>query len=417
MRFLVLTQYFPPEVGASPVRLLSLCRELARSGHSVEVVTAMPNHPKGRIFPEYRGRFYLRVREEWGVVHRVWLYAANKTNRQRLLNYFSFVATSLFGLARASRPDFVFVDSPPLFLGISGWIAAKWWKAPLVFNVADLWPDSVCDLGVMRDGSLMRMAYALEEWIYRHARYVTASSEGQRNALVKNKHLSPGKVLFLPNGVDNVLFQPRRPDTELKARLGLEGKRVILYAGNHGYAGAVEQIISAAQLLRSEPSIHFLFVGDGPEKQRLKAMAAGSHLTNITFHDAVPIEALPSIISFCDVAVVSLRNARILEGVRSAKLFVMMAAGKPIVMAGRGETAHFVEAAEAGIVVPPEDPPALATAIRTVLDHPAEAAAMGRNGRAFVVRHLEWSTLVRNWLSQLSGSVIPVISFPEERTA
>src|SRR5579862_4043313 len=129
----------------------------------------MPHHPAGRIFPEYEGHFYLREKWEGLTIHRVWLYAAGGSNLKRLLNYASFAVLCLFGLARASRPDYIFVDSPPLFLGVPGWIAAKWWNVPFIFNVADLWPDSVRDLGVMRDGFLVDLAYRLERWIYRHA--------------------------------------------------------------------------------------------------------------------------------------------------------------------------------------------------------------------------------------------------------
>jgi colanic acid biosynthesis glycosyl transferase WcaI len=402
VKFLILTQFFAPEIGASQVRLAYLCRELAAAGHHVEVVTGMPHHPAGRISPEYAGELYRE--EEWeGLrIRRVWLYAASGSNLKRLLNYASFALTSLFGLARSEKPDYIFVDSPPLFLGVSGWIAAEWWNAPLIFNVADLWPDSVRDLGVMGDGVLLRLAYRLERWIYRNYTVVTAVTEGIRETLLRAKKIPAEKVLFLPNGVDTTLFRPAPPDETLKLYLGLTGKKIILYAGNHGYAGAVEQILYAARCLHHDTSLHFLLIGEGPEKQKLIELAAQLGLSNVTFHDQVPLEAMPSFVSIADLAVVTLRKSQVMAGARPAKAFVMMAGGKPIVLAAEGEAARLIHSAGAGVVVPPEDFQSLASAIRTLLEHPDIAAKMGANGREFVVSNFQWSSLVRDWLAQLS---------------
>jgi len=406
LKILVLTQYFAPEIGASQVRLASFCRELADAGHSVEIVTAMPHHPAGRIFPEYRGKLYCRENWEGLTVHRVWLYAGNSSNLKRLLNYASFCLTCLFGLARAGKPDYVFVDSPPLFLGVPGWMAAKFWRVPLLFNVADLWPDSVRDLGVMNDGVLLKLAYRLERWIYRNATSVTAVTEGIRTSLLGTKRLPPEKVMFLPNGVDTKLFKPGPPDELLKARLGLAGKKIVLYAGNHGYAGAVEQVLYAANCLRDEPSLHFLLIGEGPEKRKLIDLAASLNLSNVTFHDQVPLAIMPTFLSISDLAVVTLRKSQVMAGARPAKSFVMMAGGKPVVLSAEGEAARLIEAAGSGVVVPPEDFEAIAEAIRELMHDPDRASQMGANGRRFVVSNFQWSSLVRNWLAQLSN--IPI---------
>jgi colanic acid biosynthesis glycosyl transferase WcaI len=408
VKFLILSQFFAPEIGASQVRLSYLCRELAAAGHEVEIVTGMPHHPAGRIFPGYRGRFYLKEEWEGLTIHRVWLYAASGSNLKRLLSYASFCLTCLWALARAAKPDYIFVDSPPLFLGVPGWIAAKLWGVPLVFNVADLWPDSVRDLGVMRDGLLVDLAYRLERWIYQNSDVVTAVTEGIRDSLLKSKGVPPEKVLFLPNGVDTTLLRPSPPDEALKNELGLAQKKIILYAGNHGYAGAVEQILYAAQILRDESSIHFLFVGEGPEKQKLIRMASDLELNNVTFHDQVPLETVPAYVSISDAAVVTLRKSQVMAGARPAKAFVMMAGGKPIVLAAEGEAARLIHAAGAGIVVPPEDHVALANAIRTLLQYPDIAAEMGACGRKFVVSNFQWSSLVRSWIAQLTA--VPVLA-------
>ena len=385
------------------MRLASFCREVAEAGHSVEIVTAMPHHPAGRIFPEYRGKFYRRENWEGLTVHRVWLYPSNRSNLKRLLNYASFCLTCFFGLARASKPNYIFVDSPPLFLGVSGWIAAKIWRVPLIFNVADLWPDSVRDLGIMSDGLLVKMAYRLERWIYRRATSVTAVTEGIRTTLLGAKCLPPEKVMFLPNGVDTDLFKPSPPDEKLRQSLGLTGKKIVLYAGNHGYAGAVEQVLYAANCLCDEPSLHFLLIGEGPEKRKLIDLATSLNLSNVTFHDQVPLTVMPSFLSISDFAVVTLRKSQVMAGARPAKSFVMMAGGKPIVLSAEGEAARLIEAAGSGVVVPPEDYEAIAGAIRELLHDPDRVAQLGANGRRFVVSNFQWSSLVRNWLAQLSN--------------
>lgn len=403
MKFLVLTQYFFPEVGATQTRLDAVCSELAHAGHQVEVVTAMPHHPAGHIAPSYRGRFYAREKRNGVTIHRVWLYAANGSGLKRILNYLSFMVTSLAGLLRAARPDYLFVDSPPLTLAVPARLASLLWQRPLIFNVADLWPDSARDLGVMSDGITLRAAGVLERWIYHRATRVTAVTDGIRTALLQKKNVPADKILFLPNGVNTRLIRPLPRDEELCKQLGLARKRVALYAGNHGYAGALDQLLDAANELRQHERVHFLLIGDGPQKAQLQARTRQMGLTNVTFLDPVPLDDLPRVISLADCGVVTLRRTNVMRGARPAKALVMMAAGKPIVLAAEGEAADLLKQAEAGFVVPPENPPALAGAIRSLLSDPAAARAMGLNGRTYIQRHLEWNLLVRNWLFQLTG--------------
>jgi putative colanic acid biosynthesis glycosyltransferase WcaI len=403
LRFLIVTQYFAPEIGATQVRLCSLCRELVRVGHEVEVVTAMPHHPGGRIFPEYRGRSYLCEEIDGFLVHRVWLWTAAGSGLCRLLSYLSFMFTCLIGLAKAQKPDFVYVDSPPLFLGLPGWLAARHWRRPFIFNVADLWPDSVLDLGIMHQGMLLKVALRLEAWIYRRADFVTAVTKGIADTLTNRKRVRPEKLLFLPNGVDTDLIRPIPPDAELERRLNLQGKRIAVYAGNHGYAAGAEQILRAAELLKDRDSLHFLFIGDGPDKSRLRVLAQVLQLSNATFLDSVPLDDLPGLLSLAEIAVITLRRAGVTRGARPAKTFVMMAAAKPIVLAAEGESEDLILKSGAGLAVAPDDPQAFATAIEWMMDHPEAARQMGQQGRQFVQQHFQWSALVDAWLSQLKN--------------
>jgi len=329
VRFLILTQYFPPEVGAPQVRLAAMVRELKGQGHEVEVVTALPNHPRGEIFPEYRGRFY--VREDWeGVpVHRLWLYPATGAGLKRLLNYASFAFTSLFGLFRARRPDYLFVESPPLFLSVPAYLWGLPQGVPFIFNVADLWPDSVRELGLMREGWVLRLAEGLEAWTYRKARFVNAVTEGIRRALIEEKGVPEEKVLFLPNGVDTALFRPREPDEALVRELGLLGKKVVVYAGTLGVAQGLEVALAAMRALEHErPELHLLLLGGGSEEARLKALAREWGLSNVTFADPVPLHEVPRYLSLAYAGLVMLKDVPLFEGARPSKTFPIMGASR-----------------------------------------------------------------------------------------
>jgi len=406
LRFLVFTQYFPPEVGASQARLSAFVRELKSLGHEVEVITGFPNHPTGRIFPEYRGKFY--VREEWeGIpVHRVWLYPSTGAGLKRMLNYLSFTLTSLWGFLKAQRPDYIFVESPPLFLSVPAWLVSRFWGVPFIFNVADLWPDSVKELGLMSNRFILRIAEWLELWTYRRAAYVNAVTEGIKTSLIDNKSVPRSKILFLPNGADVTLYDKRCVgNDQLLARFGLpNGAKVVLYAGTHGFAHGLETAIKAAKILKDKaPEVRFMFVGGGSEKDKIISFANEIGCSNVLFKDPMPQNELVDLYCLAHVGLVMQRNLPFFEGHRPAKTFTYMAASKPVIFSGLGEGARLVEEARAGLVVPPEDPEALANAVKTLVENPQLAEELGRNGRRYVEEHLSWSALVQDWLEQLEG--------------
>jgi putative colanic acid biosynthesis glycosyltransferase WcaI len=401
VRILILTQYFPPEIGGPQTRLAAMAAELRRLGHDVEVVTGLPNYPRGKLFPGYRNAFYRRGVRDGVTVHRVWLYPAMGGGIKRMFNYISFAATSIYGLMRAEKPDYIFVESPPLFLAISACIAGRLRGAPFIFSVADLWPDAIAEGGFLPDGVLLRCLAAIEKWSYRKAAYVNAVTEGIRDALLLKKSVAPEKVLFLPNGVDTIRYQPRAEDAALKKALGLDGKRVILWAGTLGYAHDLENTLLAAQLLSDQAEIHFLFVGDGSAKASLQELAGKLRLSNVTFCEPVPLEQLPPYLSIADCGLASLLNIPIHEGARPSKIFPILASGKPLIFVGKGEGARLVQQAGAGVVVAPGDPAALAQAVLQLTGEPESARALGMRGREFVEENLQWSKLISAWLDQV----------------
>lgn len=408
MKFLILTQYFFPEPGAAQARLAGIARELVREGHAVEVITGLPNYPEGKIFAEYRGRLFMR--EEWeGIpVHRTWLYAAKGAGLARMLNFGSFSAMSLLARLRIRSADWVFVECPPPTLAIPGLLLARSLRARLIVNVADLWTDALRELGFLENAVLFRWLERLESFTYRHAARVNAVSDGVRERLIERKGVPLHKIALLPNGVDLRLYRPAPADEALKSSLGLGGKRIVLYAGTHGYCHGLEHALYAARKLLDDSRIHFLFIGSGSEKPKLVNMAAELRLQNVTYLDPVPAAEVARYLSIACCGLVPLRNVPLFRATRPAKLFSIMAAGKPVVFAGEGEAARLVETAQAGVVIPPEDPEELAAAVRLLAGNEALGARMGASGRKYVEQHLTWTRIVGDWLEQLGECARPV---------
>src|SRR5215472_4268148 len=316
MKILFLTQYFPPEIGAAQTRLHSMVEELTEMGHTAEVVTGLPNYPTGRIFPEYRGTFYRREVINRVVIHRVWLYSSMGTGLPRMLNYLSFALTSLCGLFRAKKPDYLFVESPPPPLSLPAFIFSRIRGVPFILNVADLWVDSILEFGVLKKGLLANLLFGLDDWSYRTAAYVNAVTQGNYEILRDKKNVPAGKLRFLPNGVNTRRFSPQPPDGTLKQKLGLHGKKIVLYAGTLGVAHALDTVLKAAKLLESETDVHFLFLGDGSVRKDLEKMQHQLGLRNVTFRDPVPVDELAAYYSIANCGLASLRNIPIFQGAR-----------------------------------------------------------------------------------------------------
>jgi len=415
MRILMLTQYFPPEKGAAQVRLWELAKGLKNEGHQVTVVTTFPNHPTGIIPEEYRGRCFMRESMEGVTILRTWVYPVKRGRFWlRLLNYFSFVLSSLYGIWRSGPQDLIIVESPPLFIGFSAGIASRLKKAPYIFNVSDLWPESAVQLGLVSNKTLIALSERLEKRYYRKAKKLSAQTQGIVEGL-KRKGVKPDDILFLPNGVDTELFRPREKDWELEKSLGLEGKTVILYAGTMGYAHGIETALEAAEILQDRPesSGHggeppggggepfFLFVGDGSERPRLEQIAREKALGNVRFIDFQPLEEVPRYYALSTISLSTLRRYKLAEGVRPSKIFPALASGRPLIYVGEGEGAEIVRESGGGIVLEPENPGLLAETILALKNDPRRCRELAESGREYVIRNYSWRSIIRRWLAQL----------------
>jgi glycosyltransferase involved in cell wall biosynthesis len=395
----MLTQYYPPEPGAASIRLQAMARELVRHGFEVAVVTAFPHH-LGYSDSAYRGKWLVEETDGPVRVVRTWvLRAPSGSLGRRLLNYFSFVVSSWFGLRRLGVPRYLLVESPPLFLGLTGYAYGRRHRVPYILSVSDLWPASAVALGLVRNRLAIRMSEWLERFLYRHAYRVSAVTEGIRDAVAATGLVPPAHILFAPNGVDPDRFQDVRPDPELAGRLQLDGRRVFLYPGTLGYAQGLEVIIEAADRLRDEPQIVFLLVGDGPVRETLMAEVRARQLGNVIFEGLQPAERMPRYFGLARAVIVPLRRHRLFLGARPSKAFPAWAAGLPVIFCGEGEMAGVVAASGAGVTVPPEDGAALAAAVRHYAGlTDGDLAQVAVRARAFVRQHYAWPGIIDAWL-------------------
>ncbi|RMH69129.1 MAG: glycosyltransferase WbuB [Actinomyces sp.] len=404
MRVLLVSQYYAPEIGAPQARLSAMVRELVRRGHEVQVLTALPNYPTGRIFDDYRGKVVTSEARDGAEVVRVWVHAALGAGWHRLLNYLSFVVMPLVALRRIRRADLVLVESPPLFAMIPGLLLTRLRGGRAVMLIADLWPESAIELGLLREGRLANLLRRLERWSYRRCWRLSPVTEAQIEDLVGSKGVARERIVFLPNGVDTELYSPGPADDDVLRLLGGDDRWTVLYAGNHGYMHGLDVALDAAHLVRErEPRVRFVFVGDGSDKARLQKRARDEGLDNVVFFDPRPPEDIARWYRTADAALVTLSTGELFRGARPAKTFPAMATGLPILFAGEGEGAELVERAGAGIVTPPGDPEALAAAVCRLARDPAAAAAMGERGRRLCEERFSWPALVEGWLAQLGS--------------
>lgn len=397
MKVVIHTQYFAPEAGAPQARLLQLAQGLQQAGHEVRVLTAMPNYPTGRIFPGYGG---VRRRERiQGIdVTRSLIYASRRFSyTTRLASYFSFVVSSLVvGLLTYSRADFVITESPPLFLGIAGYLLSRALRARWVFNVSDLWPESAVELGVVKHGSLgHRLAESLERFCYRKAWLVS----GQSSTIVETirARCALSRTYHLSNGVDPSVFCPEGVGADAPIH---RDRVTAIYAGLHGLAQGLDQIIEAAVLLRDQEYLDFVLIGDGPSKLQLIALSRMKQVKNVRFRDPVPPSGMPSVVAGADICIVPL--VAHLTGAVPSKLYESMACAKPVVLVAAGEAADIVRRTGAGIVVSPGDVNGLANAIRHLSTHVEQRMMMGRRGRQAVLTTFNRPRIVDDFIGYLT---------------
>jgi colanic acid biosynthesis glycosyl transferase WcaI len=410
MRILYVSQYFPPEIGAPAARVYELSRHWVAAGHRVTVLTGFPNHPTGVMPPEYR-RWWRRgtMREVvQGIeVVRTWLYPApNRRPWERIVNYTSFfVSAALRGLA-LPRTDVVIATSPQLLVGLAGWWLARARRCPFVFEVRDLWPESLVASGIGSEKALwIRALGRLARFLYERADLVVTVTEAMRQELVLRYGVPGNRVWVVENGVEIELFAPRADRDAVRRELGLEGRFVAAYIGTIGYAHGLKTVLEAAEALlaRGERNVLFLLVGEGAEKERLERLAAERGVENVRFLGQQPRSAVPALIGAADACLVLLRRAAVFRTVLPSKLLEFMACGRPVVLAVEGYARSLVEEAGAGVSIEPESPQQLAEAVTRLARDPELCRRLGEAGRSFVTSHFARAAMAERYCGLLQA--------------
>jgi len=406
VRIALVSHYFWPEAGAPSARLVELGGEWVARGHEVTVVTNFPNHPTGIVPEAYRGRSF-QIEEAHGLrILRCRTYATpNRGFVRRTLGHLVFMTSSVLQATPHLRgTDVIVASSPTLFAVVSALAISRRLGAPFVFEVRDLWPAIFVELGVIRNRFVIAMLERLELHLYRRARAVVTVTRAFAEDIAR-RGIDRAKLHVIPNGVDLGAFRPGPAEDALRARLGLKDKLLVLYCGAHGISHALSRILDVATRLQGDPRIHFLFVGEGAEKDRLVERARVLRLANVTFHEAVPREDVPALYCAADVCLVPLRAVPLFRSFIPSKMFEILACGRPILASLEGEAAEILTASGAALVVPPEDVDALVSAVTRLANEPGLRTALASSGRAYVAEHFDRRRLASRYLDILEAVV------------
>lgn len=401
MHILFLSDNFAPETNAPASRTHEHTRRWVASGHRVTVVTTAPNFPAGKLFEGYRNRLWQRETIDGVEVIRLWTYiTANEGFLRRTLDYVSFMVSAILATPFLPRPDVIVSTSPQFFTPCAAYIVSRLKRRPWVFELRDLWPDSIVAVGAMKETALIRSLRKLEYFLYRKATRIVSVTHSFREILSKNG-IDPGKIEVVPNGADLEVYRSGERSAILAEKFRCQDKFVAAYVGTIGLAHGLDTLLDAAEHLRERDDIAFVLVGAGAEEQALIAEADRRNLTNVHFAGSVSKAEVREYWRFCDVALVLLRDSPLFRHVLPSKMFEAMSTERPIILGVLGESAAVLNEAGAGIAIPPEDSRALAVAIVQLSENRAQGIAMGKAGRKFVTGRYNRDVLANRMLAVL----------------
>jgi glycosyltransferase involved in cell wall biosynthesis len=383
LHILFLTDNFPPESNAPASRTFEHCREWVRAGHQVTVITCAPNFPKGKVFDGYRNRLWQQEEMDGIRLIRVWSYiTANEGFVKRILDYQSFMLTATLAAPFVRGVDVVVGTSPQFFTACAAYLVSRLKRIPFVFELRDMWPESIKAVGAMKDSAVIRALERIELFLYRKAARIVTVTHAFKNTLVR-RGIEGHKIDVVTNGVDLSHFSPQAKDAQLLAQHGLEGKFVAGYIGTHGMAHALETLLEAAhtlQQIQGAENIRLLFLGDGARKAELVSRAEAMGLGNVLFLDAVPKDQVKRYWSLLDVAVIHLRKSELFTTVIPSKLFECMGMGLPVLHGVPGESADIVVQEKVGEVFDSENSQQLVAGLLRMRDQPNAYVRYQQNG-------------------------------------
>ncbi|MFD2532971.1 glycosyltransferase family 4 protein [Gracilimonas halophila] len=367
MRILFLTDNFPPEVNAPATRTYEHAKEWVEAGAEVTIITCFPNFPQGKVYDGYKNKLR-EVEEVDGMrVIRVWSYmSANQGFLKRTLDYVSFaVMASIFGIFE--KADVIIATSPQFFTTWSGWFLSLIKRKAWVFELRDLWPESIASVGAMKKNSKRyRLLEKIELALYMSADFVIPNTPAFKANLI-SRNIPEEKIHVIPNGANLKLFDAERKNANLKEELGIKEDFVVGYIGTHGLAHSLDFVVESIAKADFK-NIHFLFIGDGAEKEKVKAIASKNDLKNVTFLDPIPKEQIPNYLSLTDASLVPLKRSDTFKTVIPSKIFEACAMGKPIILGVEGQAKKIIDEFGAGVHFEPENTEEFIQAVNKLKD-------------------------------------------------
>ena len=392
MKILYLSQYFPPEMGAPSARASELSRHWVRAGHDVTVLTGFPNHPTGVVPPEYRAKLRRLVTSErfdGAKVVRTWLLPfPNRKAYERMLNYSSFCLSAASTGIFLEQPDVLIASSPQLLVALSGWWLARCKKTRFVFEVRDLWPESLAAVGMGNANSALHRSLArIAGFLYRQSDRIVVVTSAFEEYLVNRWNVPREKISVVENGVETDLFSPQNSE-QLRTNLGIQDRFVVSYVGTMGIAHGLDTLIEAAERLqKTAPEVLFLLIGEGADKQRLTNIADVRGLRNILFLDQQIRSKVPAFISASDASLVLLKKTELFKTVIPTKMLEFMSCARPLILGVDGQARDIMEHARAGIFVEPENADQLVNAIVSLKRNRELREELGKNGRRYILQN------------------------------
>ena len=356
MHILFLTDNFPPEVNAPASRTFEHCREWVKEGHQVTIITCAPNFPSGKVFAGYKNKLWQAEEIEGIRVIRVWSYiTANAGFIKRILDYISFMPPAVLASFFVRKVDLVIGTSPQFFTVCAAYVVSLFKRIPFVFELRDIWPESIKAVGAMNDSIIIRILEKIELFLYRKADLIVSVTHAFKKTLVE-RGIDGQKIHIITNGVDISRFCKAEKDSTLVDQLGLQNKFVAGYVGTHGMAHHLETILQAAVIAQEKnKDIKFLMLGNGARKQELVDLAKNMKLDNIIFIDSVAKEDVARYWSLLDISIIHLKKIELFTSVIPSKLFECMAMGIPVLHGVQGESAKIVADNKVGYIFEPEN--------------------------------------------------------------
>lgn len=410
MRILFLTDNFPPETNAPANRTWDHARQWVRLGHKVTVITSAPNFPVGKVFQGYRNRLFQTETMEGIKVVRVWTYMApNQGFLRRTIDQASFMVSSLLASFGVRQHDVVVATSPQFFTAIAGWFAAKLKRMPFVFELRDLWPESIVAVGAMRNRLALRLLTATADFLYRQADLIVPVTQTFRRFLI-DRGIADNKICVITNGADPNEISAHRSVSETRSRYGLPpDKFVVAYIGTHGLAQGLTTVLDAAARTRTDRSIHYVFMGEGAEKHKLISLAEERQLQNITFIDGQPRQEAFELLVAADATLVLVKDSPVFRTVIPSKLFESMVLRRPIILGVEGESrAIVVDQCRCGLAFTPGDADGLVDAVRKLQTMPALRRQLGVNGARAVEEHFQRDRLADRMVAAMQDRIAPI---------